>query len=59
MVEYAQAWRKKIRIKQLVDIAKKELSENYNDEYIKKIQEKLDSEMKSRWRLIKKLEKSI
>ena len=54
MVEYAQSWRKKIRIKQLVDIAKNELlKENYNDDDIKNIQEKLDSEMKTRWRLIK------
>ncbi len=53
MAEYAQSWRKKIRIKQLVDIAKSELGENYNNDDIKKIQEKLDYEMKTRWKLIK------
>ena len=57
MTEYAQSWRKKLRIKQLVDIAKSELGENYNDEDIKNIQEKLDSEMKSRWKLIKNTRK--
>ena len=36
MVEYAQAWRKKLRIKHLVDIAKDELGENYNDGHQKK-----------------------
>ncbi len=39
MAEYAQAWRKKLRIKQLVDIAKEELGEDYKDEDIKNIQE--------------------
>ena len=57
MAEYAQAWRKKLRIKQLVDIAKEELGENYNNDDIKKIQEKLDSEMKTKWRLLKNTRK--
>jgi len=57
MAEYAQTWRKKLRIKQLVDIAKDELGENYNDNDIKNIQEKLDSEMKTRWKLIRNTRK--
>ena len=58
MVEYAQSWRKKLKIKQLIDIAKEELGEDYDDD-IKKIQEKLDSEMKTRWKLIKKYQKRL
>ena len=54
MAEYSQSWRKKLRIKQLVEIAQQELKgENYNEKDIKRIREKLDSEMKTRWNLIK------
>lgn len=57
MVEYAQSWRKKLRIKHLVDIAQEELGEKYDNEDIEKIRNMLDSEMKSRWRLIKNTRK--
>ena len=52
MVEYAQSWRKKLRIKELVEMAKDELDEKYEDNYTKNIQSKLDSEMTTRWKLI-------
>ena len=53
MTEYSQSWRKKLRIKQMVELAEKELKEEiYDEKDIKKIREKLDSEMKIRWRLV-------
>jgi RNase P subunit RPR2 len=58
MAEYSQSWRKKMRIKQLVEIAQYELkSENYDEKYIERIREKLDSEMKARWKLIRNTRK--
>ena len=54
MAEYSQSWRKKIRIKQLVEIAENELKgEDYDKNNVERIQEKLDSEMKTRWNLIR------
>ncbi len=54
MPENSQSWRKKMRIKYLVDIAENELSgENYECKDIERIRAKLDSEMKSRWNLIR------
>ncbi len=54
MTEYPQAWRKKLRIKLLVEIAQHELKgENYDEKKIEGIREKLDSEMKTRWNLIR------
>ena len=58
MAEYSQSWRKKLRIKQLVKIAERELKgEKYDEKYTQRIQEKLDSEMKTRWKLIKNTRK--
>jgi hypothetical protein len=57
MAEYAQSWRKKLRIKQLVDIAQEELGDKYGDQDIEKVRGLLDSEMKSRWGLIKSTRK--
>jgi len=53
MVEYAQSWRKRLRIKHIVDLAKKELGKDYNEEDIQLIQKKLDLEMLKKWKLIK------
>jgi len=54
MTEYSQSWRKKLRIKLLVEIAQHELKgENYDEKKIEGIREKLDSEMKARWNLIR------
>ena len=54
MTEYPQTWRKKLRIKLLVEIAQHELKgENYDEKKIEGIREKLDSEMKTRWNLIR------
>ena len=54
MTEYPQTWRKKLRIKLLVEIAQYELNgENYDEKKIEVIREKLDSEMKTRWNLIR------
>lgn len=54
MTEYSQSWRKKLRIKLLVDIAEQELKgENYDEKKSEGIREKLDSEMKTRWKLIR------
>lgn len=49
MSEYVQTWRKKIRIKILLGIAKHELNSG-ND--IVQVYEKLDDEMRQRWRLV-------
>ena len=58
MAEYSQSWRKKLRIKLLVEIAQKELKgDNYNENNIERIRVKLDSEMKTRWNLIKNTRK--
>jgi len=54
MTEYSQSWRKKLRIKLLVEIAQHELKgENYDEKKIEGIREKLNSEMKTRWNLIR------
>ena len=54
MTEYSQSWRKKLRIKLLVEIAQQELKgESYDEKDVKRIREKLDSEMKTRWNLIR------
>ena len=58
MAEYSSSWRKKLRIKLLVEIAQEELKgESYDENNMKRIQEKLDSEMKTRWKLIKNTRK--
>ncbi len=57
MAEYVQSWRKRLRLKHLVDLAQKELGEEYDYKDIEKIQEKLDSEMKKKWKLIKSTRK--
>lgn len=49
MPEYAQTWRKKLRLKVLIDIAKQELEEGTE---INQVYEKLDYEMKNRWKLV-------
>ena len=49
MSEYVQTWRKKIRIKILVDIAKRELK---SGKEIFQVYETLDQEMKIRWRIV-------
>ena len=49
MSEYVQTWRKKIRIKILVDIAKRELK---SGKEIFQVYETLDQEMKNRWRIV-------
>ena len=49
MSEYVQTWRKKIRLKILVDIAKRELKSGRE---VFQIYEKLDEEMRHRWKLV-------
>lgn len=49
MPEYAQTWRKKLRLKELLDIAKQELDQ---DREINQVYQKLDFEMKIRWNLV-------
>ena len=49
MSEYVQTWRKKIRIKILLSIAKDELKSGKDT---LQIYEKLDDEMRQRWRLV-------
>ena len=49
MSEYVQTWRRKIRIKILTEIARRELKSGQN---ASKIDKKLDSEMKERWGLV-------
>ena len=49
MSEYVQTWRKKIRIKILVDIAKRELKSGNE---ILQVYELLDQEMVNRWRIV-------
>jgi hypothetical protein len=58
MAEYSQSWRKKLRIKLLVEVAENELNgEDYDKNNIERIRDKLDSEMKTRWKLIKNTRK--
>ena len=58
MAEYSSSWRKKLRIKLLVEIAQQELKdETYDEKNMRRIREKLDSEMKARWNLIKNTRK--
>ena len=49
MPEYAQTWRKKLRLKVLIDIAKQEIEEGKESN---QIYEKLDCEMQIRWKLV-------
>lgn len=49
MSEYVQTWRKKIRIKILVDIARHELK---SGKELFRVYEQLDIEMKNRWKLV-------
>ncbi|MDX1441243.1 MAG: hypothetical protein R3237_02145 [Nitrosopumilaceae archaeon] len=49
MSEYVQTWRKKIRIKILVDIARRELK---SGKEIFQVYESLDKEMKNRWSIV-------
>jgi hypothetical protein len=49
MTEYAQTWRKKLRLQTLVDIAKRELG---SGKEMDQVYEMLDEEMKLRWRLV-------
>jgi len=49
MTDYVQTWRKKLRIKELVDFAQKEIKSGKGKEDIYKI---LDAEMKVRWNLV-------
>ncbi|MDH3617782.1 MAG: hypothetical protein OEM89_03545 [Nitrosopumilus sp.] len=49
MTEYAQTWRKKLRLQTLVDIAKSELE---SGKEMDQVYEMLDEEMKLRWRLV-------
>ena len=58
MSEYSQSWRKKIRLKLLVDIARQELqNESHDENGMAGIRERLDSEMKARWKLVKNTRK--
>jgi len=47
--EYVQTWRRKLRLKILVEIANHELKSN---EEIETVYKKLDQEMKIRWNLV-------
>ena len=49
MVDCVQIWRKKLRLQELVDIAKNELESGTE---ISKICEILDKEMSFRWKLV-------
>ena len=49
MTEYAQTWRKKLRLQILVDIAKNELE---SGKETNQVYERLDEEMKMRWKLV-------
>ena len=58
MAEYSSSWRKKLRIKLLTEIVQNELKDaSYDENNMKKIREKLDSEMETRWKLIKNTRK--
>ena len=54
MVDCVQTWRKKIRLQELVDIAKNELESGTE---ISKICEILDKEMWFRWKLVNSTKK--
>ncbi len=49
MTEYAQTWRKKLRLKILVDIAKHEVE---SGKEINEVYKSLDKEMQYRWKLV-------
>jgi len=49
MADYVQTWKRNLRLKELVDFARKELKSGKSKEDIYKI---LDSEMKTRWNLV-------
>ena len=49
MPDYVQTWKRKLRLKELVDIAQNELK---SDKNIEKILEELDVEMQLRWNLV-------
>lgn len=49
MADYVQTWKRNLRLKELVDFARKELKSGKSKEEIYKI---LDSEMKTRWNLV-------
>ncbi len=54
MYESSQTWRKKLRLKFLVDVARKQLESGKEfDEF----STKLEKEMKDRWRLVKSTRK--
>lgn len=54
MVDCVQTWRKKLRLQELVDIAKNELESGTE---INKICEILDKEMSFRWKLVNSTKK--
>ena len=54
MVDCVQTWRKKLRLQELVDIAKNELESGTE---ISKICEILDKEMSFRWKLMNSTKK--
>ncbi len=49
MVEHVQTWRKKLRLQELVDIARQELE---LDKEIALVYEILDEQMQERWNLV-------
>ncbi len=49
MTDCVQTWRKKLRLQELVDIAKRELESGTE---ISQIYEILDKEMQTRWKLV-------
>ena len=49
MPDYVQTWKRKLRLKELADIAQNELK---SGKEMEKIFEQLDEEMKSRWNLV-------
>ena len=49
MADYVQTWKRNLRLKELVDFARKEIKSGKSKEDIYKI---LDSEMKTRWNLV-------
>ena len=49
MTDYVQTWRRKLRLKELIDFAQKEIKSGKGKEDICKI---LDAEMKIRWNLV-------
>ena len=49
MPDYVQTWRRKLRLKDLVDLAQNELE---SGKELEEINEKLDEEMRRRWNLV-------